>query len=232
MRMHLACGLLLLASGLFGSGCCLTGNGVCDAGVGCDSCATGGYETCGECQPGLCHHPWLWSHAKSALTCGAGCGDVYWGEWASDPPACGGPCDTCGTTECGGGCGYWNPLRGLAHLWGYRYAPAGYGMGYDVGYDEGCDSCAESYDTIMPAEESIMPAEEDVEEALPTPKPDSDPEPAKQASVKRSSRTVNPNRTANSSKTMNVSATTNPSRTVKHLPASHKTTTVRRNNVR
>ena len=214
MRMRLACGLLLLASGLFGSGCCLTRQGACGAGVGCDSCATGGYETCGECQPGMCHHPWLWSHAKSALTCGAGCGDVYWGEWASDPPAGGDSCDSCGTAGCGGGCGFWNPLRGLAHLWGYRYAPAGSSMGYDMGYDEGCDSCADSHESY----DTIMPAEEEIEEALPTPKPDAEPEPepAKQASVKRSI------------KATNASATVNPTKTVKHLPASHRTTTVRR----
>ena len=168
----------------------------------------------------MCHHPWLWGHAKSALTCGAGCGDVYWGEWASDPPACGDSCDgcdscdscdSCGTTGCGGCCGFWNPLQGLAHLWGYRYAPAGDGMGYDMGYDEGCDSCAESlepYDTVMPGGEEI------IEETLPTPKPDV--EPSKQASVKRST------------KTANAKATANPTTTVKHLPASHKTTTARR----
>jgi hypothetical protein len=163
----------------------------------------------------MCHHPWLWSRAKSALTCGAGCGDVYWGEWASDPPAGGDSCDSCGTVGCGGGCGgCWNPLRGLAHLWGYRYAPAGNGMEYDMGYDEGCDSCAdshESYDTIMPGEEVI-------EEMLPTPKPEAEPEPepAKQASLKRSTKTINP------------SATVPPTKTVKHLPASHRTTNVRR----
>ncbi len=212
MVMRLACGLVLLASGLFGSGCCLTRQGACGAGVGCDSCATGGYETCGECQPGMCHHPWLWSRAQSALTCDAGCGDVYWGEWASDPPAGGDSCDSCGTVDCGGCCGFWNPLRGLAHLWGYRYAPAGYGTGYDMGYDEGCDSCAESHESY----DTMMPAEEEVEETLPTPKPEAEPEPAKQASVKRSS------------KTTNASATVSPPKTVKHLPASHRTTTVRR----
>ncbi len=212
MVMRLACGLVLLASGLFGSGCCLTRQGACGAGVGCDSCATGGYETCGECQPGMCHHPWLWSRAQSALTCDAGCGDVYWGEWASDPPAGGDSCDSCGTVDCGGCCGFWNPLRGLAHLWGYRYAPAGYGTGYDMGYDEGCDSCAESHESY----DTMMPAEEEVDETLPTPKPEAEPEPAKQASVKRSS------------KTTNASATVSPPKTVKHLPASHRTTTVRR----
>lgn len=208
MLMRLACGLLVLASGLFGSGCCLTRQGACGAGAGCDSCATGGYETCGECQPGMCHHPWLWSRAQSALTCGAGCGDVYWGEWASDPPASGDSCGSCGTADCGGCCGFWNPLRGLAFLWGYRYAPTGYGMGQDLGYDEGCDSCEGSYEATGPYEEEI------IEETLPTPKPEAEPAPSKQASVKRSTKTTN--------------VTAAPSRTVKHVPASHKTTTVRR----
>jgi len=205
MVKRLACGILLLASGLFASGCCLTNHGVCDAGAGCDSCGVAGYETCGECEPGLCHHPWLWGRATSALTCGAGCGDVYWGEWVSDPPSCGDACDSCGDVACGGCGGCWNPLRGLAHLWGYRYAPGGYGMGYDMGYDESCEDCGESYDTIMPTElPADMPTEEKVEEKLPVPKPDAEPETAKQASIKRTSKPV------------------------RHVSASHKTTTRRR----
>jgi len=209
--------------------------------MGCDSCVSGGYETCGECQPGLCHHPWLWSRAKSALSCGAGCGDVYWGEWASDPPACDdgcggcdscGECDTCGAVGCGGGCGFWNPFRGLAHLWGYRYAPAGYGMGYDLGYDGGCDSCGESYDTYLPGEEMG----EVIEESLPTPRPDAEvapePPPSKQASVKRTNRTattvVPGNRAVRTAAPASRTAAAPTSRTVKHLPASHRTTSVRR----
>jgi hypothetical protein len=205
MSKHLACGFLLLASGLFASGCCLTNQGVCDVGFDCDSCGPTGYETCGECQPGGCHHPWLWGRARSALTCDAGCGDVYTGEWASDPPSCGGPWQgSCGSAGCGDCFGFWNPLRGLAHLWGYRYAPAGYGMEYEMGYEEGCDSCAESYDMY----DTMEPVEEVYEETLPAPKPDiepdAEPETSKQASVRR------------------------PVRTVKHVPASHKTTAIRR----
>jgi len=195
MSKHLACGFLLLAMGLLASGCCITNQGVCDTGFGCDSCGpAGGYETCGECQPGMCHHPWLWGRVQSALTCDAGCGDVYWGEWASDPPSWGG---ACGASGCGDCYGIWNPLRGLAHLWGYRYAAAGCGMGHHVGYDEGCVGCAEAYDGMEPVEEVY-------EETLPAPRPDVEPETSKQASIKR------------------------PVKAVKHVPASHKTTTVRR----
>jgi hypothetical protein len=62
----------------------------------------------------------------------------------------------------------------------------------------------------------MMPGEEVIEETLPAPKPEAESAPAKQASVKRSSKTTSAN------------ATVSPSRTVKHLPASHRTTTVRR----
>ncbi len=150
MLKRLACGFLLLAGGLLSSGCCMFNHGGCGAGVGCDSCDSCdsvGYQTCGECQPGLCHHPWLWSQASNALSCGAGCGEVYHGEWTSDPPACGDPCGSCGDYSCGGCGGCWNPLRGLAALWGYRYASGGCGAG---SCDGGCDSCAESYDTVTP----------------------------------------------------------------------------------
>jgi len=130
---------------------------------------------------------------------------VYCGEWMSDPPACGDPCDSCGDASCGGcyyGC--WNPLRGLAHLWGYRYAAGGCDIGCDAGFVDGCDSCMESYDTEMPEEMYLEEAEEKVEEKLPAPKPDAEPEQAKQASVKRAVKTV------------------------KAIPASHKTMTIRR----
>lgn len=207
MFKRFACGFLLLAGGLLSSGCCMSPYGVCGAGVGCDSCGDVGVgcDTCGECQPGLCHHPWLWTRARNALTCGAGCGDVYCGEWMSDPPACGDPCDSCGEYDCGGcyyGC--WNPLRGLAHLWGYRYAAGGCGVGCEVG----CDSCAESYDALLPDEMSVEEMEEveeeKVEEKLPAPKPDGEPETAKQASANR------------------------PGKTVRYVPASHRTMAVRR----
>ncbi len=221
MLQRFAYGFLLLAGGLLSSGCCsMSHYGACGGGGGCDSCGDVGvgYETCGECQPGLCHHPWLWTRARNALTCGAGCGDVYCGEWISDPPACGDPCDACGETSCGGCDGYygcWNPLQGLAHLWGYRYAAGGCDAGCDVGYDAGCDSCAASYETLMP-EEMPVEALEEVEEAeepenaekierkLPAPKPAAEPESSKQASAKGSGRTV------------------------KVVPASHKTSTFRR----
>ncbi len=35
-------------------------------------------------------------HLRTAATCGAGCDEVYWDEWVSDPPDCVDPCDDCG----------------------------------------------------------------------------------------------------------------------------------------
>jgi hypothetical protein len=78
----------------------------------------------------------------------------------------------------------------------------GCGHGY---YDDGCDTCSDGYETVAPEEvfeETVEP--EKAEEKLPTPKPDAEPETAKQASVKR------------------------PGKTVKYVPASHKTNTLRR----
>lgn len=192
MFKRLAYGALLAAMGLVATGCCTTHYGMYDAGFGCGDCGIAACDTCGDCQPGLRR---VGRPLASAMACDAGCGDVYWGEWASDPP-----CDSCG-----GGCyGIWNPLRGLAHLWGYRYAPSGYGMGYDVGfdgaYDGGCQSCRESYDSVLPSGD----AGDIYDEELPAPKPDIQPEPAKQASAKR------------------------PARSVKHVPASYRTPAPRR----
>src|SRR5262245_49886415 len=56
----------------------------------CNDCGPHGRpcnDCCGNC--GLL--PWLiWGK-----TCGKGCGEIYWGEWVSDPPDCCDPCDQC-----------------------------------------------------------------------------------------------------------------------------------------
>ncbi len=69
---------------------------------------------------------------KRALTCGGGCGEIYWGEWINDPPE---PCDACnehgdwmGTRCC--------PPSGWSRLWsGIHGQRAGAAR---------CDSCSES----------------------------------------------------------------------------------------
>lgn len=92
-------GFLLLSLGLL-SGCAPGGaylqrgvstlpstidsSGSVVSGTACNSC--GAVDNC-RCRifPG-------WQRLLSCLTCGAGCEEVYWGEWRSDPPK---PCDDC-----------------------------------------------------------------------------------------------------------------------------------------
>ena len=75
----------------------------------------------------------LWPVLHPRLACGAGCGETYWNEWASDPPVCD-PCSPCGQEYVGhghhGGGGWSGPvgrgplpliggaLRGARHLAG------------------------------------------------------------------------------------------------------------------
>ena len=49
-------------------------------------------RSCGEVDNCRCRIFPGWQRLVSCLTCGAGCGEVYWGEWRSDPPK---PCDDC-----------------------------------------------------------------------------------------------------------------------------------------
>ncbi|QDV67806.1 hypothetical protein Poly24_15100 [Rosistilla carotiformis] len=74
--------------------------------------------------------------------CNSGCGTLYVDEWASCPPACCDPCNSCGDyvggggCGCGGGCdgGSCGPVgpacgRGLASIWGFRYMGTSCGGG-------------------------------------------------------------------------------------------------------
>ena len=160
--------LLIIAAMLCFSGCVCTHSSVCGPGVGaCDPC--------GDCAAGTCGHGYLAESAKSCLTCGSGCGEVYWGEWTNSPPDC---CDPCG--GCDPCCSPWAPLRGLANLWGYRYAPA-------CGTCGGCDTCGGSGEMYMSEEMYMpggyMPTEMETYETVQPPVPK--PEPTKAASLNR-----------------------------------------------
>ena len=80
--------------------------------AGCQSCA--GPTECG-----------ILPAMRRCLTCGKGCGEVYLGEWISDPPDCCDPCDKCfGQWTGPHGCCSLGPCqRLLAALHGYRYCP-------------------------------------------------------------------------------------------------------------
>lgn len=49
---------------------------------------------------------WLFRLFDGDGWCGGGCGEVYCGDWASDPPDCCDPCDRLGNYTGGGVAGY------------------------------------------------------------------------------------------------------------------------------
>lgn len=110
---RLSIGIAAVAIALLSSGCCMTrfsnmggGCGGCASagGVvapsGCDSCGLGESfpNSCGQYSTGACggFSGMVLPLLSSKLACGSGCGEVYWNEWACDPPECCDPCDTYG----------------------------------------------------------------------------------------------------------------------------------------
>jgi hypothetical protein len=72
---------------------------------------------------------------REMVTCGAGCGQLYWGEWTFDPPDECDPCNDYGDWVGPQCC----PPHGWAKFWsgvhGHRYG--------DPCCPEGCDDCAD-----------------------------------------------------------------------------------------
>lgn len=124
-------------------------NGVCNS---CD-------DHCGNCDG---YNPPFGSLRKT-LACGSGCGEVYYGEWLSNPPNTCNECDArghafginarvpwlCNPFRFWGfqyrqsGQGYGNPLRathrGIADYGGYRAGNWAVGYG-ESGYSGGCST--------------------------------------------------------------------------------------------
>ena len=133
---------LLCSGALVVSGCCCLGNpGACHSGAcgPCESVARSccclpkpiiwcgnqnecGASDCESCACPDCGLGPLWRWNKS---CGKGCGEIYMGEWISDPPDCCDPCDQCyGQWTGPHGCCYLGPMqRLLAALHGHKYCP-------------------------------------------------------------------------------------------------------------
>jgi len=122
--------LALLASSLaaaggccaphYGGDCCLclpkpiVWDGSCnECAPDCESCA----DCCGDCG--------ILSFLRRKKICGMGCGEIYLGEWISDPPDCCDPCDQCTGCWTGpqGECCLGPCQRLLAACHGYRYCP-------------------------------------------------------------------------------------------------------------
>ncbi len=90
----------------------------------------GSCDACGVCG-GDCAGHTPSSYLKHQLTCGSGCGEIYWGEWLSDPPNRCDPCDDCGNwigqRVCDPTC--WERfVGGWCSFWGFRA--------------DGCSSCS------------------------------------------------------------------------------------------
>lgn len=164
--MVLRCGLLLALSALSFAGCCCPGG---FAGNGCGPCggeglgplfcrpyeqrmAAGELDDCGTCvTPAGCGNGGIKGWLRNNATCCKGCGDIYWGEWTSDPPDCCDPCDQGGDfTGCGGTACRVSCLDRLARIFsGYRYCPdecggnCGLGgLGCRLCGGAGCDDCS------------------------------------------------------------------------------------------
>ncbi len=109
----------------------------------CDSCDGAG---CGAC--GIALNPLQHLHN---LRCGDGCGEVYWGEWLSDPPDCVDPCDDCGffNGQSFGQCRTRGLWKGIHHLWGHR-----------IGDSCGCSDCTTAGHEVIYSEEieQVTPA--------------------------------------------------------------------------
>ena len=153
---------LLAATMMTIGGCCVNrpfcATGACDPGP----VATGG------CASGCCGP--LAGAVGNALSCGAGCGEIYVDEWVSDPPDCCDPCDNCGNwvgpRQCCRPLSFLNPCN----WFGVRYHDDCGGCGTcsaclpacDSCGGGGCDSCGHSGGEYLETIESTRPA-------LPTP---------------------------------------------------------------
>jgi hypothetical protein len=132
--LALACASLLVATGC----CCTQTCGDPCGGPGCNTCCFSWPRpivwngACNDCGPGPCEAcsdcpqtcgilPWFY---RSRI-CGKGCGEIYMGEWISDPPDCCDPCDPCHGCFTGQqGCCNLGPFqRILAAMHGYSYCP-------------------------------------------------------------------------------------------------------------
>jgi hypothetical protein len=174
MFLRTVFGGLLAAAMVMANGCVMMHPSACDVGMAGGGCGIDGCGGCASCSPVGIGGGRVLGNLNAALTCGSGCGEVYWGEWINHPPDYCDSCDHQGNWTGGGACGAscWHPFQGLRNLWGYRFASAG--------CESGCSSCATCGSSAMDYEsmdyESMeyVPAEPDGGDTLqapPIPKP-------------------------------------------------------------
>ncbi len=131
-RLMSVCALVALWTG--GGCCCLGPQGTAGGACCLSVCLPKPIVWCGEqneCGPGGCDscvcptECGILPAMRRCMSCGKGCGEIYWGEWISDPPDCCDPCDQCYGQWTGphGYCNLGPCQRLLAALHGYRYCP-------------------------------------------------------------------------------------------------------------
>jgi len=131
MLQRILTGGMLFAVLAMGSGCCSTcyqgrqtvlrSQPIRSAIRGCERC---GDTQCdgNDCGPRIAYSPL--DHLRQLpylFTCGTGCGEVYWGEWTSDPPQDPDPCYDCGNRAGPRPFRSMYFLQGWRNMWGYRY---------------------------------------------------------------------------------------------------------------
>jgi hypothetical protein len=106
--------------------------------------SVGSCSSCGTC-PGDSQGHTPVSYVARQLTCAGGCGELYWGEWLSDPPQRCDPCDNWGNWigPQPSGPPLWQRVAGgWIGFWGYR-TPSHAG---------GCTTCGpDGEDVFAPA---------------------------------------------------------------------------------
>lgn len=149
------------------AGCC--GERVWRCPDGQCSSLSGRFDDCSGCMPGMS------GNFRNRITCGKGCGEIYWDEWWSDPPAPCDPCDECSGCFVGRRCCPPSWFRNReAMLFGGRYCedPC-------AGGSCPCQGQAEYGDVI-----EDVPAAVPTQAAAPQPEPELAPQQARRASAK------------------------------------------------
>ena len=125
----------------------------------------GSCGTCGVCG-GPCEGYTPAGYLGHKLTCGSGCGEIYWGPWLNDPPDDCDPCDDCGN---------WVGPRCCEPNLRQRLVAGIFGGHVGVGKGKGrvCQNCRAKGNGGVPVNGTIevLPHDGPVEVLPPTPEP-------------------------------------------------------------
>jgi hypothetical protein len=130
-----------------------------------DLYAFSGRYNCGSCPPGGtcgagCNLRAVRPMAmlKRKLTCGNGCGEVYWDEWVSDRPDRCDPCDECSGSYVGERCCPPGPVRNLGSLFLGGRNRVGNQCDSGMCSDGSCgEEVAEAYEEELSSQPAVEP---------------------------------------------------------------------------